>query len=346
MMVSAESLPRLWPLIFLGSIVLLMISIVTGLMFGAVPISLEQIVSWLTFTDVDNGDFSHVILEQLRLPRTLLAVVVGAVLASSGAVTQGLFRNPLADPSLIGVSAGASAGASIAIVLLQPSGASLMGLSIVSVAAFAGSCIVVVLVYRLATNTQGTSVATMLLAGIALTFLAGSLTSLLEFLADNTMLRRISLWRMGGLDAANGSRLLLVTVIGFISIAVFYRYRYALNALLLGESEARHLGINVDRVKFHIILCVAAAVGVSVAVAGTIAFIGLVVPHVIRIIVGPNHRYLIPLSATLGAALLVNADTLSRLVLAPTELPVGLVTAAIGAPMFISLLRRRSAYGS
>jgi len=155
MMVSAESLPRLWPLIFLGSIVLLMMSIVTGLMFGAVPISLEQIVSWLTFTDVDNGDFSHVILEQLRVPRTLLAVVVGAVLASSGAVTQGLFRNPLADPSLIGVSAGASAGASIAIVLLQPSGASLMGLSIVSVAAFAGSCIVVVLVYRFGNKYSG-----------------------------------------------------------------------------------------------------------------------------------------------------------------------------------------------
>ena len=270
---------------------------------------------------------------------------MGAILGMSGAAMQGLFRNPLADPSLIGVTAGASLGAALVIVL----GASLLdgytALTAVSAGAFAGGAVAVVFVYRLATSATGTSVATMLLAGIAITALAGALGSLLEFHADNDMLRRISLWKMGGMDGANYPRLLLATLVGAAVLLALPRYSGTLNALLLGESEARHLGIDVDRAKIALIIWVAVGVGTSVALVGTIAFVGLVVPHIVRMLTGPDHRTLLPASALAGATLLVVADTLSRIVLAPTELPVGIITAIIGVPFFISLLRQRHHYG-
>jgi len=275
----------------------------------------------------------------------LLAVLMGAILGMSGAATQGLFRNPLADPSLIGVTAGASLGAALVIVL---GGNLLQGytaLTAVSIGAFAGGAVAVLFVYRLATSSSGTSVATMLLAGIAITALAGAVGSLLEFHADNDMLRRISLWKMGGMDGANYPRLLLAGLVGVALLLALPRYAGTLNALLLGESEARHLGIDVDRAKIALVGWVAVGVGTSVALVGTIAFVGLVVPHIVRMLVGPDHRVLLPASALAGAILLVVADTLARVVIAPTELPVGIITAIIGVPFFISLLRQRHHYG-
>jgi iron complex transport system permease protein len=221
----------------------------------------------------------------------------------------------------------------------------LAGLSLVSLGAFVGGIAAVILVYRLATGPSGTSVATMLLAGIAISALAGSLSSLLEFYADNEMLRRISLWRMGGLDGANWPRVAIVSGVAAVILYVLPREAGALNALLLGESEARHLGVPVDRVKRRLVLLAAAGVGVSVAVAGAIAFVGLVVPHIVRLLIGPDHRWLLPASAMAGAMLLLLADTLARIVVAPTELPIGLLTALLGAPFFISLLRQRRDYG-
>lgn len=309
-----------------------------ALCLGAVPVPLAELVGWL------GGEASpqtRLILGQLRLPRALLAALVGALLALCGAATQGLFRNPLADPSLIGVSAGAAVGASLVIVLLDHLQWTLGGLSLVSLGAFAGGISVVPIVYRLAHSAAGTSVTTMLLAGMALTFLAGAFTSLLEFTADNDMLRRISLWRMGGLDGADATRVGLTAAVTLAVAAALLHQRQALNALLLGESEARHLGVDVERLQRTIVICVALGVGVSVALAGTIAFIGLVVPHMVRLLVGPDHARLLPLCACAGAVLLLLADTLARTVLAPTELPVGLVTAFIGAPLFLGLLRRR-----
>jgi iron complex transport system permease protein len=275
----------------------------------------------------------------------LLAVLMGAILGMSGAATQGLFRNPLADPSLIGVTAGASLGAALVIVL---GGNLLQGyaaLTAVSIGAFAGGAVAVLFVYRLATSSSGTSVATMLLAGIAITALAGAVGSLLEFYADNDMLRRISLWKMGGMDGANYPRLLLAGLVGAALLLALPRYAGTLNALLLGESEARHLGIDVDRAKIALVGWVAVGVGTSVALVGTIAFVGLVVPHIVRMLVGPDHRVLLPASALAGAILLVVADTLARVIIAPTELPVGIITAIIGVPFFISLLRQRHHYG-
>jgi iron complex transport system permease protein len=329
---------RTWSWLLAVVLLTLVASLAMALAFGAVPFSLRDLAAWLT----GSADAqTQLILTHLRLPRALLAAVVGALLAVCGTATQGLFRNALADPSLIGVSAGAAAGASGVIVLLDHVQWSLWGLSLVSLGAFSGGLLVVLFVYRLASGDAGTSVATMLLAGMAFSFLAGALTNLLEFVADNDMLRRISLWRMGGLDGADAARVWLLAVVATVILVVLFRQHRALNALLLGESEARHLGVDVKKLQRTVIVCVALGMGVSVAAAGTIAFIGLVVPHMVRMLVGPDHRYVLPLSACVGAVLLVLADTLSRTLLAPTELPVGLVTAFIGAPVFISLLRRR-----
>ena len=172
------------------------------------------------------------------------------------------------------------------------------------------------------------------------------MTSLLEFISDNELLRRISMWRMGGLEGADTISVSIAFGMVVIMAILLPRYSQGLNALLLGESEARHLGVNVESLKRRLIVLVAACVGISVALGGTITFVGLVVPHIVRLLIGPNHRYLIPASALLGAILLVVADMCARLLLAPTELPVGLVTAIIGVPFFISLLKRRHIYGA
>jgi iron complex transport system permease protein len=269
---------------------------------------------------------------------------VGVCLAVCGAVMQGLFRNPLADPSLIGVSSGASAGASVIIVLgggALLEGGQFLGLSTVAFGAFVGGFLAVILVYRLATSTTGTSVATMLLAGIAISALAGALNSLFSFMADDEMLRRISLWQMGSLDVANWPRVWIASIAVCIVMTYMPRDGAALNAFLLGESEARHLGIAVEVVKRRLILLTAMAIGVAVAVAGTISFVGLIIPHIVRLCIGPDHRWLIPGSALAGAILLIVADAVARVVVAPAELPAGILTALLGTPFFISLLARK-----
>jgi len=330
--------PWLFPL----ALVLLSLCLLGSLFFGAVAIPPSDFFLWCS----GNADAqTALIIEELRLPRALLAVLIGSLLASCGTVTQGLFRNPLADPSLIGVSAGATAGASVVIVLFHQLQWSYGGLSLISLGAFIGAVIVVTFVYRLASNPNGTSIATLLLAGIAFTYLAGSFTNILEYIADSDMLKRLSLWRMGGLEAADYSQVSILAVVSVVVLSLLFSQSRALDALLLGESEARHLGLKVNRLKKLVILCVAAGVGTSVAFAGTIAFIGLIVPHVLRMLIGPGHRALIPLAACAGAILLLIADTLARTILAPIELPVGLVTALLGAPIFIALLRRHYQFG-
>ena len=310
---------------------------------GTVSISMAEAFSAALdslFSGADTVGQTQVILFDIRLPRILLGLLLGAILASTGAVMQGLFRNPLADPSLIGVSGGASVGASLMIVLAGGAVESglLMGLSLVALGAFVGGFAATILVYRLATSGIGTSVTTMLLAGIAIGALAGALNSLLSYFADNDMLRQISLWQMGNLSAANWTKVSVMALVGLILLISFPQDSRALNALLLGESEARHLGIDVQRVKRRLIVLTALGVGVSVAMAGMIGFVGLVIPHVIRLLIGPDHRWLIPCSALAGAILLVVADSLARVVVLPAELPTGILTALLGAPFFIALL--------
>lgn len=325
-----------------GLSVALLISFLLALLMGSVALAPLDVAKVLLGIEVPG--YTAQIVQSIRLPRALLAAFVGAILALSGAILQGLFRNPLADPSLIGVTAGASVGASAMIMVGASVGGALggmTGVTLISLGAFGGGLLTVWLVYRVATGVSGTSVATMLLMGIAVTALSASLTGLLDYFADNEMLRRMSLWRMGGLDGADFPRVALTgVVLGVVMLSV-PAFGRALNTLLLGESQARHLGIDVERLKTRLIVLVAAGVGMAVAVSGSIAFVGLVVPHMVRLWVGPDHRVLLPLSALGGAVLLLLADTFARTVLAPAELPVGLVTALLGAPFFISLLRRR-----
>ena len=285
---------------------------------------------------------AELILGQIRLPRSLLGLAVGAVLALSGVAMQGLFRNPLADPGLVGVSGGAALGAAIAIV-----GGSYMGglppafaPYLLSVCAFGGGLAVTAVVYRFGRRDGQTHVATMLLAGVAMTAMAGAGVGLFTYLADDATLRSLTFWNLGSLNGASYSRLwplLLVTV----GVALWLpRRAAALNALLLGESEAHHLGFDVERIKRELVLCTALGVGAAVAAAGLIGFIGLVVPHLMRLLVGPDHRVLLPASLLAGASLLLLADLVARLLLAPAELPIGIVTALLGAPFFLYLLVR------
>ncbi|MDX2464427.1 MAG: iron ABC transporter permease [Porticoccus sp.] len=316
--------------------VALVIALLCGLLSGPTDISPSKI--WGLFS-LKLFDMDHRILQSIRLPRVLLAALSGACLASCGAVMQGLFRNPLADPSLIGVSSGASVGASCIIFF---GGVNAIGSGIelpaIAVGAFVGGLLATSVVYSLATSVTGTSVATMLLAGIAITALSGAITSLFSFFADNEMLRRISLWQMGNLDGADWPRTLTMGLVAIPLILVLPREGKALNAMLLGESEARHLGVDVETMKRRLILLTALGVGVAVAVSGVVAFVGLIVPHLVRLIIGPDHRYLIPGSAILGAVLLVLADTAARTLMSPAELPTGVITALLGAPFFVGLL--------
>ena len=292
----------------------------------------------------------EMVLTAIRLPRVLLGAVVGAGLSVSGVLMQGLFRNPLADPGLVGVSSGAALGAATMIVLggaVPGFVASALGAFGVAMAAFVGGLVVTLIVYRIATRGARTSVATMLLAGIALNALCGAGTGVLVLFSDDGQLRNLTFWTLGSLGGATWRSLaVVVPFVGAVLLAA-PRLARALNALLLGEAEARHLGIRTERVKQGVIGLAALAAGAATAVSGLIGFVGLVVPHLVRLMLGPDHRTLLPASALLGAVLLVAADLLARVVIQPAEVPIGILTALGGAPFFLALLlhdrQRRSA---
>lgn len=332
-------------LLLTGLAILLPVMVIVSIGVGAVPIPAGDILTILFdrlgFSDSAISNQSALIIESIRLPRTLLGLIVGGALAVAGASMQGLFRNPLADPSIIGVSSGAALGAGIAIVLggLLFAGAhSLIQSYSISILAFAGGVLSTWLVYKVGTTGHGTSVATMLLAGVAINALAGAGMGMLNYVADDTMLRNLTFWQMGSLGGATWDLVIICATLLVPVILILGRYGLVLNALLLGESEARHLGIDVQKVKLKLIFLTALAVGVSVSVSGVIGFVGLVVPHLIRLAVGPDHRILLPASAMLGGILLLAADMISRTIVAPAELPIGIVTALMGAPFFLSLL--------
>lgn len=281
----------------------------------------------------------------IRLPRVLLGLLVGAGLAVSGALMQGLFRNPLADPGLVGVSSGAGLAAAATIVLGDRFLAGTMmklPFAALPVGAFCGGLVTTLALYLIATRGGRTSVATMLLAGVALGAMAGALTGLLSFISDDRQLRDLTFWSLGSLGGASWTKLSVVAPIILPILMLMPLLARGLNGLMLGEAEAYHLGIPVQRIKALAILLVALAVGASVASAGMVGFVGIVVPHLIRLCVGPDHRLLLPLSALGGAMLLVGADIVARLVVVPAELPIGIVTATIGAPFFLWLLLRRT----
>lgn len=285
----------------------------------------------------------RVVLFDIRLPRVLTGMLVGAALAVSGAVMQGLFRNPLADPGIVGVSSGASLAAIVAIVLgaALPAGlAGRVGGNLVPVSAFLGGWLTTLLLYRIATRRGRTSVATMLLAGIALAAVLGAISGILVFRASDAELRDLTFWGMGSLAGANWPRLLTGAPIMLAALVFAPWLARGLNALALGEAAAGHVGLRVQKVKNLAILTVAGATGAAVAVSGGIGFVGIVVPHLLRLASGPDHRWLLGNSALLGAVMLLIADMISRTVVAPAELPIGIVTAIMGGPFFLWILLR------
>ncbi len=329
-------------------------AVLAGLFFlslfkGAVALSVDSLLKILGGL-IGNGSLpdtrESLILANIRLPRAMLAMLVGAALAVSGAMLQGLFRNPLADPGLIGVSAGAALAAGITIVfgerLLAPAFGKLP-FAILPVGAFLGGLGSTLVLYGIATRAGRTSIATMMLAGVALGALSGAMSGFLAYLSDDRQLRDLTFWALGSFSGASWTKLAAVApaMIAILVAAPFLSR--GLDALALGEAEAFHLGLPVQRVKAAAILIAAVAVGTSVAVAGMIGFVGLVVPHILRLLLGASHRLLLPFSALGGAVLLLAADIVARLVVAPAELPIGILTAAIGAPFFLWLLLRRQA---
>ena len=316
---------------------------------GAVGIAPAQVVAilaaqaGLSVPGVAFTDHEASVLLAIRLPRVLLSVVVGAGLAVSGAVMQGLFRNPLADPGLVGVSSGAALGASGAIVLGAAAGApasAVLGPALVAASAFAGGLVTTLVVYRVATQRGRTSVTTMLLAGIAVNALCGAGVGALVLFADDGQLRDLTFWTLGSLGGATWGALAVAAPLVGLSVAASPWLARSLDALLLGEAEARHLGVPTQRVKAVAVTLAALSVAAATAVAGLVGFVGLVAPHLVRLLLGPSHRALLPGAALAGAALLVLADLVGRTVLAPVEVPIGIVTAVAGAPFFLWLLMR------
>jgi iron complex transport system permease protein len=338
-----------WPLA--TSTALLFLISMVSLGVGATAIPLSACVGILFDAIGIEGVFEFgadqaAVLLNIRLPRVALGLLVGSGLAVSGAAMQGLFRNPLADPGLVGVSSGAALFAVASIVLAGAVELSFVPrVLLLPLAAFAGGLCTTLLVARLARLRGVTTVTTMLLAGIAINALAQSGTGFLIFMANDAQLRTITFWNLGGLGGATWPTVIAATPFVFSALFFLPRLGRAMNALSLGERAAGHLGVRVERLKRAAVFFSALAVGAAVATAGLIAFVGLVVPHLWRLLIGPDHRTLFPGAALLGGALVIGADLLARVVVAPAELPVGIVTAAIGAPFFIWLLVSREATG-
>lgn len=326
----------------------LVVSMLASVGGGAVSISPGQVLSILASQIGLSLPWSfevqqEMVLIGIRLPRVLLGVCVGAGLSVSGALIQGLFRNPLADPGLVGVSSGAALGAAVSIVLggMIPGLVAFASGSVTIAAAAFGGLATTVLVYRIATRSGRTSVSTMLLAGIAVNALCGAGTGMLVLLADDNQLRDLTFWTLGSLGGATWDVLAIVAPLVILVLAASPRLARALNAMLLGESEANHLGVRTERVKRYVIGLAALAVGSVTAVSGLIGFVGLVVPHLVRLLLGPDHRTLLPGSALLGGGMLLATDLLARIIIQPAEVPIGIITALGGAPFFLWLLLHR-----
>ena len=326
-------------------IILLVAVLLTALAFGAVPITVADMFSaiqhWLHGKAPANI-YEGVFL-QLRLPRVLLCMITGAVLAVSGVLMQGLFRNPIVEPGLIGTSAGAAFGASVVFVLsagLSRNIQNMAGPLLVPLFAFGGGLIATYAVYSLAKGTKRMDVTTLLLIGIAVNAIGLSGTGFMSYIARDPQARSITFWNLG---TFSGASWIQVWITGFVASFVFFvslRYAKQLNTLVLGEEEANYAGVNTEKLKRRIMLYNTAMVSVATAFVGVISFMGLIVPHVMRLIVGGNNKKLLPASMIAGAILLTLADMGARLLLAPAEIPIGIITALVGAPIFVLLLKR------
>jgi iron complex transport system permease protein len=330
---------------------LLLLSFVLALASGVVPVPLRALVR-IAGALASGGDLQGVperVLLSIRLPRALLAVLTGAGLGVAGAAMQGLFRNPLADPGLMGVTAGASLAAALMIVVVGDRTShvtSVLGLLLLPCAAFLGALGATFLIWGFAQRSGAVRLTTLLLAGIAVNAVAFAGVGFLTFIASDVQLRELTSWNLGTLNGATWGAVLASGPFVLLCVLGLPRMARALNALSLGEEDAGYLGVDVERTKRAVLVLVSLGTGATVAFTGAIGFIGLVVPHLVRLAIGPDHRALLPGSALLGAIVLTLADTLGRVVVAPSELPVGVVTALLGAPFFLWLLRAARRVGA
>lgn len=324
-------------------IALLILELALAVSLGTVSIPIGDIAAIIVkrafgvSLGVPWSDTHEMIVWQLRLPRVLSAAIVGAALASAGVLFQGLLRNPMADPYLLGTSGGAALAATIA--LLVPATFGFYAFALVPMAAFTGALLAVLLVYQIARVGPRTPITTLLLAGFAASSMMASVMSFLMLMNQNT-LQRVVLWTMGGISASGWDSLIVVAPLIVLGTLAAFAMANDLNAFLLGEEQAAALGVAVERQKLLAMVVGALLTGAAVAISGLVGFVGLIVPHVVRLVLGPDHRLLLPAAFLCGAIFLVLADLVARLILAPSELPLGVVTALIGAPFFIYLLRR------
>ncbi|HTJ50128.1 MAG TPA: iron ABC transporter permease [Cyclobacteriaceae bacterium] len=330
--------------ILTGLVIFLILLFLISLSIGAVSVSVREIIQILV-AKVGIGthaqDVQSMVLLNIRLPRLVFTVLIGAALGISGGALQGLFRNPLVEPGTIGVSSGAALGAILVILggkLISPVLAEALGNWLSPLFAFLGGIAATLVTLRLGSYEGRTQITILILAGVAISAIASAAIGLSIFYADEQQLRTFSFWTLGDLSVATWQKIAMLTPIISISVVGLVAMAKPLNALALGEAEAFHSGVHVERLKISIILLCAMAIGTSVAFAGIISFVGLVVPHVIRMLFSPDHELVLPASAITGACLLILADIFARTIVAPAELPIGIVTAIVGTPFFLYLL--------
>ncbi len=325
-------------LVMASLVAVLAVAMVLGVAFGAVWVPPAEVVSAIVRSIRGvGGGLAETLVVNVRLPRVVLAALVGAALAGAGTLYQALFRNPLADPYILGISSGAGLGAMIAFVLTA--GVTVLRFGLVPLAAFAGAMLTMLLVVRLASAKGHLDTTSLLLAGVALSYTLAAVTSFVMVMAREQM-AAIVYWMMGGFSAATWGYVAMIAPMFVLGIIVPLVSTRELNLMLLGDERAGHLGVPVERFKLVMLAAASLLTAAAVAVAGLIGFVGLMTPHMVRLVLGPDHRRLLPASLLVGAIVMVLADLIARVVLAPVEIPVGIVTAVLGGPFFIWLLVR------
>ncbi len=343
-------------LFFISMIFILFSLLIIGVSYGPVKITIFNVLVIIAqefgiLKDIFISDINKIVLLDIRLPRVLLGAIVGLALGTSGAILQGLFRNPLVDPGFIGVSSGAAVGAMFAILFTQVIQIYFWNFLIpfiLPILAIIGSFITTILVYKMSKVNGKTNIMTMLLAGIAVNAISGSIIGLFVSVSSDIQLRSFTFWTLGGLDNADWFVVFLTALFVTIPLITVFKMKYELDIFMLGDSEAHHLGLNVEALKKKIILMSSIMVGISVSFCGMIGFVGLVTPHLVRLFIGPKHKLLIPGAALLGAIILSLSDLIAKSIIAPAQLPLGVITSAIGAPFFIWLIinqKKRFSYG-
>lgn len=325
---------------------ILIVSLIVSARVGAVNLSYEKIFAFIgkAFGFNVHTSFTHIeeqVFLQIRLPRVILCAFVGAALSVSGALMQALFRNPIVEPGLVGTSSGAAFGAAFVFVMgksIAGPYADILGPYLLPLFAFLGGFLSTIIVYKLSNVFGKTNVSTMILAGIAMNALANGGTGFFSYIARDPQARSITFWNLGTLSGADWNGVILVSISTLAGILLCLRYSKGLNALLLGEEEAGYLGVNTEKLKKNVILLNTFMVAMATSLVGVIAFLGLIVPHILRMLKSSDNRFLIIGSALLGAILLNLADMVARILVAPSEFPIGIITAFVGAPVFLYML--------